>query len=135
MTIASESVIIREAFYLDRVVYLRIIPVTEAVGSDFKKQCIKVIDGERIVERKIDFYNVRVDEDGQWLTVPFKRSTDRFARNTKPMVVSAHTNTGIAYLKLLPECLYERADSSATADIIAVEKPTTAPRDASPVVS
>jgi hypothetical protein len=127
ISIAADSVIIREAFYLDRVIYLRIIPVTEAVGDDFTKQCVKVFDGERIIERKIDYYSVRVDADGQWVTIPSKRSTDRFARKTTPMVVSAHTDTGVAYLKLFPECLYEHADSSDTTDIIAVEQTTTGP--------
>lgn len=105
------SVFIREGKHHGRTLYLKALPATppQSVGS----REITTDAGETILEDYIDLFDSRPKGDDTMLTVPAERDTDRFAAQSYPMVVAGYDAEGIAYLKFIPECVYERAGSIA----------------------
>lgn len=119
--VQTKVVVLREGIYQGQTIYLKAIPFArEALPS---VATIKTDDG--ITEEKIGKkpFSIREANSGQRLTIPAACQTDRFGEATWPMVVSARDATGIVSLKYIPECLYEAADSTATADLLAVDQP------------
>lgn len=127
----TKVVILREGIYQGQTIYLKAVPL--ARESELPPVArIETDDG--ITEAKIGnkpFY-IRDTGPGQRLTIPAACQTDRFGEATSPMVVSARDSSGIAYLKYIPEWLYEAADSTATADLLAVEQPPSSDSSDSP---
>jgi hypothetical protein len=130
----ADEFIMREGIYQERTIYLKAVPLDAALDGDPGTHRVTTTEaGDPLTEAKIKgrTFSVRCKNRGKRLTIPADCRTDRFAKKTSPMIVSAWGPTGVAYLKFIPQCLYDRADSHATTDLVAAEQTrSTAPKTA-----
>jgi virulence-associated protein VagC len=116
---SGTEVNLRVGWYEGRVLYLKAVPLEAMFDQLPGTQTDPTIDTrETVTERKICTLTVRGGgTDKKELTIPDKCETSRFANETKPMVVAGTVEDGVAYLKLIPECLYAQAGSINLTDI------------------
>jgi hypothetical protein len=114
----AESVVMRAGTYRGQVIYLKAIPSPAASGEEFGVETVVTTDtGETIVEDFLGSNSVRDSGDDSALTIPSKY-TDRFPKGTYPLVASARTTRRIDYLKIVPVCVHENAESVADSDLV-----------------
>jgi hypothetical protein len=116
---AETPVSMRVGRYNGRVIYLKAVPLDVAFAGLPDSQPDTTTDDARITEDEIDIFSVR-DGGGEdkALTVPAKCKTDRFEKESEPMLVCGRVDGNVVYLKLVPECVYEETGSFNTANIV-----------------
>jgi hypothetical protein len=116
------SVIMRAGEYCGQAIYLKAIPDSGAETQGSETQTVISTDaGETIVEDFLGSYSVRDSGDDNALTIP-SAHTDRFPKKTKPLIVAARSARGIDYLKIIPVCVWEKAESIAHDDLVRAEQ-------------
>jgi hypothetical protein len=121
MNLSAETpVSMRVGRYEGRVVYLKAVPLDAAfAGLPGTQPVTEIGEDGRITETEIDVFSVRGgNSEDKALTIPAKCKTERFERKTEPMLVCGTVEGEVAYLRLIPECLYERTGSIDVADIV-----------------
>lgn len=113
------SVFVREGKHHGRTLYLKVVPVS--ASPSVGPQTIPTDAGVTITDEPIDFYDVRTRGEDTTLTIPSDCDTDRFPEETYPMIVAGYREEGVAHLKLIPECVYKRADSVTSDDLVRSE--------------
>ena len=107
-----------------RVVFLKAVPLAaEVAGRPGTEPETRTDEGTEITDEKIDVYSIwgaeAADGAGKKLvTIPNKCDTDRFTDDTEPVIVAGIAEEEVVYLKIIPECLYRRAGSINTDDLI-----------------
>ena len=117
---SGTEVSLRAGRYGDRVVYLKAIPLEALLDGLPGTQADPRLDTtETVTEEKVCTLTVRgANTDQKELTIPNDCKTSRFAEETEPMVVAGTIEDGVAYFKLIPECLYEQVGSINLTDIV-----------------
>lgn len=119
------SVRLRACRYRGRVVFLKAIPLTaEVAGRPGTQPETTTHAGTETTDEKIDIYTIwganenETTAEKKLLTIPKKCESDRFSDDTDPVVVAGIVEGEVVYLKIIPECLYQRAGSINTDDLI-----------------
>jgi hypothetical protein len=115
------AVYMREGKHHGRTIYLKAVPATPPQSAGSRE--ITTDAGVTIVEDYIDLYDIRTKGDDTTLTVPSDCETDRLPEKSHPMVVAGYDADGVVYLKIIPECVYERAESIAPDALVRDETP------------
>jgi hypothetical protein len=125
--LASQTdIIVRAGVADDTLLYLKAIPLKAAFDNlPGTEKTTKTVDGVTVTEEKIDLYSVRGgDSPDKSITIPKKCDTGRFPEKSYPKIVAGRTEAGVAYLRLIPECVHSVAESTSLRDIVqAIAKP------------
>ncbi len=116
----AESVIMRKGVYDGHLVYLKAVPVDGVLDGRLGTRPTET--EEQVEEERIDIYSVRSKGADKLLTIPAS-DTSRYPAKSKPMVVYARSQDGLAYLKVIPEALVnsESDVSITTSALVAAE--------------
>ena len=118
------SVRLRACRHRGRTVFLKAVPLAaEVAGRPGTEPETTTDEGTEITDEKIDIYSIWGAEEGdvagkKLVTIPSKCDTDRFAPDTEPLIVAGIAEEEVVYLKIIPECLYRRAGSINTDDLV-----------------
>jgi hypothetical protein len=121
---AGTTMRIRAGRWRGRVIYLKALPIETAFsGQPGTETVTTTAQGERITEEKVGRgeYSVH-DGTNKSLVIPDGCETDRFPKESAPMLVAGTTEMGFVYVKIIPECLYEAVWSIASDDLITVAR-------------
>lgn len=110
---------VRAGWVDEKLVYLKAIPLTALLnGSPGTEKTSTTENGVEITEADVDMYCVRGGKsEDKSITIPSKCDTERFPEKSKPVVVSGRTGNGVAYLRLIPECVYSATESTDISEI------------------
>ena len=117
---SGTTVCLREGWYEDTIIYLKAVSLDAALdGLPGTETTMTTCEGETIHEHERCTLTVRgKGTDDKGLTIPATCETDQFAEKSEPMVVSGITENEFVYLKLIPQCLYEKVGSINIDEIV-----------------